>query len=128
MSSHPLDGHGLVFSAIHVPERSGVPSRLFGAGAVMFGEPSAVLGMPGVGYFSHCASANAGSMKATISATMLLDTITEPGIPHGRAVDSTVAGSTNQRTHGRHHGQHDAEGADNRRTGRQIQDDRQVNT
>src|SRR5580658_9350689 len=39
------------------PERSGLPSAVFGAGAVRFGLPSALRGIPGVGYFSHWAAA-----------------------------------------------------------------------
>ena len=76
MSSQPSGGHGLVFSAIHVPERSGVPSRPFGAGAVMFGEPSAFLGMPAVGYFTHCARTNAGMTKDKASTTTVV--VAEP--------------------------------------------------
>src|SRR5947209_13238439 len=40
----------------HRPERSGLPSAVRGAGAVRFGLRSGVRGMPGVGYFSHCAA------------------------------------------------------------------------
>src|ERR1700704_736117 len=40
----------------HRPERSGLPSTVRGAGAVRFGLPFAARGIPGVGYFSHCAS------------------------------------------------------------------------
>src|SRR3954467_15844745 len=45
------------FAVIHRPEKSGWPSAAFGAGAVRFGLPSAVLGTFGVGYFNHCAPA-----------------------------------------------------------------------
>src|SRR5689334_14858462 len=37
------------------PERSGLPSEALGAGAVRFGLPSGVRGMPGVGWSSHWA-------------------------------------------------------------------------
>src|SRR5574341_968512 len=69
MSSQPFGGHGLVFSAIQPPEKSGSPSRPLGAGAVMFGEPSAFLGMPAVGYFTHCAPTTAGRAHARASTT-----------------------------------------------------------
>src|SRR6202161_986034 len=38
-----------------IPDRSGLPSAAFGAGAVRFGLPSAVRGIPGDGIFSHWA-------------------------------------------------------------------------
>jgi hypothetical protein len=41
--------------ASQIPEKSGLPSAVRGAGAVRFGLPSAVRGMPGVRSFSHCA-------------------------------------------------------------------------
>jgi hypothetical protein len=41
------------------PERSGLPSAVFGAGPVRSGLPSAVLGTPGVGYRGHCAVTDA---------------------------------------------------------------------
>src|SRR5579871_3931499 len=41
----------------HSPDRSGLPSGIRGTGAVRFGFPSAVRGMPGVGKFSHWARA-----------------------------------------------------------------------
>src|SRR4030095_15087086 len=40
----------------HRPDRSGLPSAVFGAGADRFGLPSAVRGMPAVGCLSHCAA------------------------------------------------------------------------
>src|SRR5262245_25476580 len=38
------------------PVRSGLPSAVRGAGAARFGLRSGVRGMPGAGYFIHCAS------------------------------------------------------------------------
>src|SRR5207244_10739740 len=38
-----------------IPERSGLPSGVLGAGAERFGFPSRVRGIPGVGWRSHCA-------------------------------------------------------------------------
>src|SRR5438128_6314185 len=50
----PMALSGLIHC--HRPERSGLPSAVRGAGAVRFGLASGVRGMPGVGYFSHCAA------------------------------------------------------------------------
>src|SRR5207247_10100115 len=38
-----------------IPDKSGLPSAVRGAGAARLGLPSALRGVPGVGYFSHCA-------------------------------------------------------------------------
>src|SRR5215471_11257422 len=43
---------------IQMPDKSGLPSGCLGAGAVRFGLPSAVRGMPGVGYLIHCAESD----------------------------------------------------------------------
>ena len=40
---------------VHMPDRSGLPSANFGAGAVRFGLPSGVLGVFAAGYGGHCA-------------------------------------------------------------------------
>ena len=48
----PVPASGL---ASHTPERSGVPSAVFGAGAERLGWPSGRRGTPGVGYRNHCA-------------------------------------------------------------------------
>src|SRR5678815_5022871 len=45
--------NGLAVS--HSPEKSGLPSAVRGAGALMFTLPAAVLGTPVDGYFNHCA-------------------------------------------------------------------------
>src|ERR1700681_2358010 len=64
----------------HRPERSGLPSGARGAGATRFGLPSAVRGVPGVGWFNHCAAS--GALNATVTtairdafmvATLLVD-------------------------------------------------------
>src|SRR5262245_44120343 len=44
-----------------IPERSGLPSAVLGAGAVRLGLPSLVLGTPGAGKDGHCASSNSGA-------------------------------------------------------------------
>jgi hypothetical protein len=44
-----------------MPEKSGLPSAVRGAGAFMSGLPSRVLGTPAVGYVTHCAYREAGS-------------------------------------------------------------------
>ena len=50
-------GRATTFSPFHTPDRSGLPSGARGAGALRFGLPSAVRGMPGVLRSSHWASA-----------------------------------------------------------------------
>src|SRR5207249_2190803 len=54
-SSQPSGAQGRVRSATHTPERSGVPSAVFGAGALMSGDPAGVRGTPALGYCTHCA-------------------------------------------------------------------------
>src|SRR6185295_17234145 len=54
----------------HSPVISGLPSAVFGAGAVMFGLPSGVRGIPAVGCF-HC---TAGSALAT-SAILIIQRV-----------------------------------------------------
>src|SRR5690348_14097277 len=49
-----------------MPVRSGLPSGVFGAGAVRFGLPSAVRGTPGVGYAGHWANSAAGAHAAKV--------------------------------------------------------------
>src|SRR6266852_9184132 len=51
----------------HKPDRSILPSGVRGAGAVRFGLPSGVRGMPGVGCFSHCAASGVASADKTIA-------------------------------------------------------------
>src|SRR5262249_33665609 len=43
---------------IQMPEKSGLPSAVRGAGAARLGLPSAPLGTPGNGYNGHCANSN----------------------------------------------------------------------
>jgi hypothetical protein len=62
---------------IHSPEMSGLPSAVFGAGAVRFGLPSAVRGIPAVGYFNHwgadeAAITNASNIGVTVIAILLV--------------------------------------------------------
>src|SRR5215510_8526384 len=52
-----------------MPDRSGLPSRVFGAAADTSGLPSAPRGTPSLGRFFHCATTGAGSAMATIHAT-----------------------------------------------------------
>src|SRR5688572_2966689 len=56
---------------VHRPDRSGLPSEARGAGAVRFGLPSAVRGMPGVWCLSHCAASGVLRPTARIATTML---------------------------------------------------------
>src|SRR5439155_1013431 len=60
MSAQPSGGHGRLCSMSQIPERSGLPSGVRGAGAVRFGFPSGIRGTPAVGYFSHCADMQVG--------------------------------------------------------------------
>src|SRR5262249_44713370 len=52
-----------------IPDRSGLPLALRGAGAVRSGLPSAVRGMPGVGRFTHCACRGAVHADNMIAKT-----------------------------------------------------------
>src|SRR5262245_12528314 len=45
------------------PETSVLPSDSLGAGAERFGLPSAVRGMPAVGYLSHCGAGNPANIN-----------------------------------------------------------------
>src|SRR5436190_20806963 len=56
MSRQPAGGQGRLSSGAHIPEKSGLPSGVLGAGASRFGVPLLLWGAPAVGYFSHCAS------------------------------------------------------------------------
>src|ERR1700720_1687762 len=56
----------------HTPERSGFPSAVRGAGAVRFGLPPEVRGMPGVGRFSHCAFKKVTGADNRIATTRVL--------------------------------------------------------
>jgi hypothetical protein len=47
-----------------MPEKSGTPSAVRGAGAVRLGRPSALRGAPFVGYDGHCAT-SAGANTTT---------------------------------------------------------------
>src|ERR1700688_1114757 len=51
---------------IQIPDRSGLPSAVCGAGAVRSGLPSGVLGTPAVPYGGHCAETD-GEMAALIA-------------------------------------------------------------
>src|SRR5262245_58203103 len=72
MSAQPSAGQGRFLSGSHVPEKSGWPSAVRGAGACRWGDPSANLGTPGVGYCSHCARAGTASSVAIIAAQISL--------------------------------------------------------
>src|SRR4030095_11092139 len=48
-----------------MPDRWGLASGVLGAGAVRFGLPSGVRGMPGVGSLSHCAVAPAAQRRTS---------------------------------------------------------------
>src|SRR5205814_8840240 len=56
MSRQPAGGQGRLSSGAHIPEKSGLPSAVLGAGASRFGVPLVLRGTPALGYFSHCAT------------------------------------------------------------------------
>src|SRR6267143_4569598 len=84
LSAAPVGLHGRVFSASHIPERSGFPSAVLGAGAPRFGVPAGVLGIPAVGYFIHCAASGAqiaiATLKTTNTTTTMRFIILTPGL------------------------------------------------
>src|SRR2546425_6706439 len=51
---------------LQIPDRSGLPSGVFGAGAERFALPSGIRGIPGVGYCTHCAEAGTNVAATTI--------------------------------------------------------------
>src|SRR5262245_25158132 len=55
-----------MFPTSQMPEKSGRPSVIFGAGAVRFGLPSGRRGIPGVGCFTHCALVDAVNNTRTV--------------------------------------------------------------
>src|SRR5437879_4287431 len=54
--------HGTALPVSQMPEKSGLPSRERGAGAVRFGLPLARRGMPSVRFFRNCADASGCAM------------------------------------------------------------------
>src|ERR1700688_18202 len=50
----------------HIPDRSGLPSGSFGAGADSSALPSFVRGIPGIGCFGHCAEATAAMADSIV--------------------------------------------------------------
>src|SRR5258708_3363614 len=54
-----------------MPDKSGLPSDVRGAGAVRFGFPSAVRGIPGVGKLNHWAHRGTASMHAAATIAIL---------------------------------------------------------
>src|SRR5262245_19251769 len=73
--------HGTGFPVSHMPEKSGLPSRVRGVGAVRLTFPSRVRGTPAVGYFSHCATEDVDGQKTlmTINAARI-EAITRGGM------------------------------------------------
>ena len=55
VSPHCAPQGGPILTHPHMPEKSGFPSAVRGAGAEKSGVPSAFFGTPFVGYPSHCA-------------------------------------------------------------------------
>src|SRR6266849_5897946 len=61
--------YGLFIGPRQMPERSGLPSAVFGAGAERFGLPSGKRGTPGVAKLIHCAAAGAESRDDRAATT-----------------------------------------------------------
>src|SRR5580765_7548716 len=60
----------LKLSVSQIPEKSGLPSRVRGVGAVRLGFPSGERGTPAVGYFRYCATRGDAQRKlATVNAS-----------------------------------------------------------
>src|ERR1051325_5664008 len=109
MKSPPADDRvqGNASSVSQIPERSGLPSAIRGAGAVRLGLPSASLGIPAVGYFSHCApigtdrtqrpaAVNASTIDRTLD-TRIVFSITEPFYDSGQRIDAHPSLTLNAR-------------------------------
>src|SRR5262249_17258578 len=54
-----------------IPDRSGLPSVVRGAGAVRSGLPSAVRGVPGAGWSIHCAASGVANADKIVANTMV---------------------------------------------------------
>ena len=65
--------------ACQMPERSGLPSAVVGAGAERLGEPSGSRGIPGVLYPCHCAEAEAVIRHASNAPIGTPGTLGTPG-------------------------------------------------
>jgi hypothetical protein len=74
------------------PDRSGLPAGARGAGAVRFGLPSAVLGIPGVLKSSHCANSEVGSSHKAVASMVLCITGLLPSIRQFCAFSMLPAG------------------------------------
>src|SRR5580658_5352502 len=68
VSPHCAPQGGPMFTHPHIPDRSGFPSAVRGAGAARLGFPSAVCGTLGVAYPSHWAESTAGVTAKMITA------------------------------------------------------------
>jgi hypothetical protein len=93
-----------------MPDKSGVPSGILGAGPERFGVPSALRGIPGVGWFSHCAASGVlSTARRDPVATVLIICIVGPSSSnyemfedarhegeHKRGQDVDPAGTANQ--------------------------------
>jgi hypothetical protein len=56
-------------AVIQIPEKSGLPSAIRGAGADMFTLPSAFRGIPGDGYLNHWAETEADARALAMTRT-----------------------------------------------------------
>src|SRR5215469_13334806 len=68
ISLQPAAGHGRLSSGFQMPDRSGLPSGVRGAGAARFTAPPFVRGTLAVGYFTHCALSGNPIAITTVAA------------------------------------------------------------
>src|SRR5437868_8362412 len=92
-NSSPRGGHGLPSPVSHIPEKSGLPSRVRGVGAVRPGFPSAPIGTSAVGYLNHCAPSGGDAHRkkpAATTATNADDVKREAMVLSENAVDDNL--------------------------------------
>src|SRR5262245_38689187 len=65
-----IPSHGRSLATCQIPERLGFPSAVRGAGASRFGWPFSSRGIPGVGYFTHCAFSIEDESQSVPSTTI----------------------------------------------------------
>src|SRR2546430_4869668 len=70
-------------SASQTPDKSGFPSRAFGAGAERFGLPSRVRGIEPSEDFIHCAEAGAGNINRVAATAATIEFIAPPVVNAG---------------------------------------------
>src|SRR6185369_5116889 len=82
-----------------IPERSGLPSAVRGAGAFRFGFPSAVFGTPGVGCSGHCAHSVTALANTITKAFIVTDYPAKCALTHRLALLFRAASTTSRSPH-----------------------------